>query len=75
MKNINILLWRALLITSDLYGICYWELSFIPNASLLIYTSLGQTHLLRHDLLGLWFSAQAQVHPHKNILHIKYYTL
>ena len=53
---------------SDLHGTWSWELSFIPKASLLIFTSLGQNHLLRHDLLGLWFSTWAQVHPHKNIL-------
>ena len=39
--------------TVDLHGICSWELSFIPLASLLIFTSLGQIHLLRYDLLGL----------------------
>ena len=48
---------------SDLYGIYYGELSFITQASSLLSISLGRDHLLRHDLLGLWLLASAQVHP------------
>ena len=39
-----------------------WDLSLISQVSLLIFAFLGQTHLLRYDLLGPWYSARAQVH-------------
>ena len=39
-----------------------WDLSLISQVSLLIFTFLGRTHLLRYDLLGPWYLARAQVH-------------
>ena len=52
-----------MVVSLDLHEIYPKDLSFTPQASSLISTSLGQTNLLKNDLLGLWLLAQAHVHP------------